>query len=314
MNQRSTTLADVDVSSSISLSVGWKSGTKTQLAQLLLGSEVATVLRSVASAAIEQIADKEGEPWAPDADLSQETFLYLTQTELGEAPVLGGRMTGTPLAQALSRAEDLEALSPRKLPASDIQFYAITLGDEPGNRAVFLRRVNPRRGLRGGKLLTSYHDVLVAIDDPVFAFDEYIDVVFFGDRVYVLSQTAFMAIFRAQDSLMAQIPQWSAQLASHVPISVDGQERLTARAIRDSRLRVRLESIVKRGHLVDVPSKRIRKRMTKLGLDQERLLDSTGMLEMQDDDIPIVLQFLNEDLFPGALTGMSFRADKKAAR
>lgn len=54
--------------------------------------------------------------------------------------------------------------------------------------------------------------------------------------------------------------------------------------------------------------------MVANGLEPERLLDAQGSLVLEDEDIPQVLYFLNEDLFVGSLTSMGFRADKKAAR
>jgi hypothetical protein len=307
-------LSDFDVDGSLSLSVGWKSGTKIRLGQLTVGEDVADSLRDVVFAAVDAIHRREPEPWAPDADLSQETYLVIKQHDLGEAPALSGVQPGQGLASALMAAEDLGVLSPQELPKADLQFYVITIGSTPGARVSFLRRTNPRRGLRGGKLLTSYHDVLTRIEDPIFAFDDLIDLIFVDDVVLISSQSAFVALFRAQQTLMAQVPRWSAELASHIAITTDGQERLSARAIRDSRLRMRLEAIVKRGHLADVSPAVVRVKMTELGLDQDRLIADSGELMLEDSDIPLVLQFLNEDLFPGALTGTGFRADKKAAR
>jgi len=305
---------DFDVDGSLTLVVGWRSGTKLKLGQLTVGHDVEQALRDVVYAAVDGINRREPEAWAPDADLTQETYLVIPQTELGEAPLLANYPNGSTLADALQSAEDIDVLNPQALPAADLQFYSITIGSTPGSRVSFLRRTNPRRGLRGGKLLTSYHDVLVKVSAPIFAFDDLIDLIFLNDKVFISSQTAFISIFRAQETLMSQIPVWSRELASHVAVSVDGQERLTAKAIRDSRLRMRLEAIVKRGHLADVSPEVIRDKLRELGLDDEALLNSSGQFVMEDADIPVVLQFLNEDLFPGALTGTGFRADKKAAR
>lgn len=148
----------------------------------------------------------------------------------------------------------------------------------------------------------------------MFAFDELVDLVFAEGRVLVLSQSAFTALFRSQATLMAQVPGWTTELADHVPIGPEGQKRLSAKAIRDSRVKTRLEAIVKRGHLADVGPDLIRERMGDLGLDPSTLLDAEGQLILEEEDIPGVLQFLNEDLFVGALTNAGFRADKKAPR
>lgn len=307
-------LEAIDFDASITLSVGWRSGAKVKLGQLSVGQDVAGELRSIVREAVDGILAREPAAWAPDTDLSVETYLTISRSDLGSAPTLAAEHQDAVLFDALGTAERLTTLGPAELPAADLIFYAITIGSDPGSRITFLRRVNPRRGLRGGRVFTSYSDVLTRIEDPVFAFDRDIDLVFVGDEALILSQSAFVALFRAQASLMALIPGWTTDLSGHIAISVAGQARLTAKATRDSRIRTRLEAVVKRGHLPSVPSQKVREKMAELELDQDRLIDSDGNLTFEDDDIALVLQFLNEDLFPGALTGTGFRADKKAAR
>ncbi|GAB2854837.1 hypothetical protein [Nocardioides pacificus] len=307
-------VAQVDVEGSLTLSVGWRSGQKTKLAQVAMGDDVAAELRGVLRATVVDLQERSPEPWAPDADLSPETYLWLPRGDLGDAPVLASEHQGLSLAEALAAAETLMPLTPGKLPTQDLTFYALTVGSTPGERVSFLRRTNPRRGLKGGRVLTSLHDVLTRISDPIFAFDDLVDLVFVGDRVCVLSQTSFVALFRTQQVLIAQVPGWSAELAAHVEMTEDGRARLTAKAIRDSRAKTRLEAIVRRGHLANVSASTIKTRMVDVGLDPTLLLDANGRLRLDDDDIPTVLQFLNEDLFVGALTNVGFRADRKAQR
>lgn len=234
---------------------------------------------------------------------------------LGDAPILAPEHSGASLFEIALSAEALDVLDPNELPAADMGFYVITLGDEPGHRAAFLRRANPRRGLRGGKIWTSYHDVLTRIDEPVFAFDDLVDLVFFEDEALVLSQTAFVALFRSQETLMAQVPRWTSDLSAHVPISGEGIVRLNALAIRNSRAKARLEAIVRRGHLATVSAAVIAEKLVEVGLDVEALINSDGELVFEtDDEAMMALQFLNEDLFVGTLTSTGFRADKKATR
>lgn len=228
--------------------MGWRSGRKTKLGQLSVGAEVAAVLRDVVSAALADLADRSPEPWAPDADLSQETYLTMHASGLGDAPTLAAEHQGLSLVNALLAAEALPVLHPEELSSPHLGFYAITVGDTPGERALLLRRTNPRRGLKRGRMMTCYSDVLKRIEKPVFAFNELIDLVFLGERVFVLSQTAFIALFRSQETLMAQVAKWTSELAVHVGITKEGQQWLSAKAIRDSRAKTRLEAIVKRGH------------------------------------------------------------------
>jgi hypothetical protein len=177
-----------------------------------------------------------------------------------------------------------------------------------------MRRSNPRRGFSSGRLLSVYRQVLEKVEAPIFGFDDLVDLVIHDDTMYVLSQTAFAALFRENETLVAQVPAWIGDVSRHVPITGDGVERLRHRALRDSRVRTRLEAIARRGHLVGVTPEQLRFAMAEHDLDAGRLLDANGQLVLEDEDVPLVLQFLNEDLFVGPLSNASFRADRKHAR
>lgn len=314
MTQPTVDLNSIQSGQALTLAVGWISGRKTKLRQVAIGDEVAAAFRDVVRASLSDLMQREAEVWTPEADLAPETYLVLPERDLGDAPALGAEHGGASLADALKSAEALPPIHPDDLPAGDLSFYALTLGDVAGRRAVFLRRSNPRRGLRKGRIFTFLTDSLQRVEAPIFAFDEFIDLVFVGDQVCILSQAVFAAIFRDQDTLAAQIPVWGADLQGSVPMTDQTRAQVEARASRDSRLRARLESIVRRGHLQSVSPATLRSAMVDAGLDVAVLLDSKGRLTVDDANVPQVLNFLNEDLFAGALTGTGFRADKKAAR
>lgn len=305
---------DVDTVGDMTLVVGWKSGTKTKLRQVYVGKDVQREFREVMRETIADLANREPEEWTPDADLSPETYLTIPTLELGAAPIMASEHGDLLLADLLLTAEQLDPMPARDIPASNLSFYAILIGNTPTNRAAFLRRSNPQRGLRKGRIYTSLSDVLVSVEDPIFAFDRSFDLVFTDAEVRVLSQTVFAALFRDQDALSSQVPIWSETLSEHIPISPSGVSRLSDKAQRDSRIRARLEAIVRRGHLPDVSILDIKNAMIETGLDPDQLIDSNDNLALEESDIPQMLQFLNEDLFAGILTKIGFRADKKAAR
>jgi hypothetical protein len=305
---------DVDPSEDLTLTVGWRSGKKMKLGQVLVGPDVAAPFREIIGEVLEDLSGRTSEPWTPEADQGPETYLTLRQELLGDAPVLAAEHTDLTFAQALLTAESLPVITPQTVPAANLELYALTVGSTPGARAAFVRRSNPRRGLRAGRILTSLHDTLSRIDAPVFGFDSSVDLVFQGDQAYVLSQSAFGALFRDQEALTAQVPRWTDDLAKHLPISTVGIERLSAKALRDRRIASRLETIVNRGHLKGVTAQELTETMAQVGLDPLVLLNDQGEFEFAEEHVPTVLQFLNEDLFYGAITNVGFRADKKAPR
>ncbi|WP_460870314.1 hypothetical protein [Nocardioides pakistanensis] len=281
---------------------------------MVLGEEVVEQFRQLVADTLDSLEERTSEEWSPEADLTPETYLTLNRTLLGEAPLLASEHEDLTFVDALLAPEALPVLPPSDLPARDLELYAITVGSQPGERASFVRRSNPRRGLRAGRLLTSYHDVLARIDAPVFGFDLDIDLILVGDLVHVLSQTTFAKLFRDQETLIGRVPAWTGAVAAHIPMADEGRARLEAKVLRDSRLARRLETIANRGHLEGITTEEIRSKMAVVGLDHEVLINAQGELTLEEEHIPSVLHFLNEDLFHGVLTNAGFRADRKAPR
>ena len=197
MATESIEFSAIDAYEAVTLSVGWKSGSKVKLGRVPMTTDVADAFREGIAAVAANVVEREAEPWSPDADVTPETYLVAARSSLGGAPI----MTGIPfdaedLPSALKLASELHELHPNELPTADLSFYAVTVGDDPEDRTVFLRRSNPRRGLRRGKWFTSFGDALAKIDDPIFSFDDDADLIFQGDAVFVLSQTAFAMLFQ----------------------------------------------------------------------------------------------------------------------
>ena len=141
----------------LSLAVGWTVGKNTKIRQIVLGQDVEAAFRKVAKNTLEDLNRRESGEWTPDADLSPETFLVLGADEVGESPKLTSDHNGKSFLGVLARAESLEAIHPKHLPTGDLVFYAIVIGN-PGERTAFIRRSNPRRGLKRGRIYSTISD------------------------------------------------------------------------------------------------------------------------------------------------------------
>lgn len=305
-------LATVDIQQPLSLVVGWRtSAGKYNIRRMRLSKPVANDLREIAQDAVASITDREPEAWAPDADLARETVLGMPLTDIHPTPAMTTEHDGRDFFAELRGGADVPKLDADNIPAATLSFYAIAIGAQVGDRTVFLRRSNPQRSLKGGRRMTIYRDQLVRVDEPLFGFDGTVDLVLHEGNMWVLSQTAFASLFREDTALTAQIPVWVNDISAHVPMTAPGSARLQAKALRDSRASRRLEAIVRRGHLSTVTAQQLRDGMLEHDLDPDVLLDAQGNLVLEEADIPVVLQFLNEDLFVGTLSSTAFRADKK---
>lgn len=302
-----------DTTGDMTLVIGWRSGTKTKLRRVNMDQSVAADMRAVAVAVAEDIAGRENEAWSPEAASAPEVLLTLATGEVGPTPTLARDIEElSPLLNALRLASALDPMTAENLPAAELQFYALVIGDNVGDRTVWIRLTNARRGLRRGRSFTKLADTLTKVEDPIFGFEDDLDMVAKGGVLGILNQGAFKKLFRDNSDLADQVPSWIASWTEHLAITEDAEQVLVARCRADSRLRMKLESISFRGHLPSVPPARIRTKMHEFGMDASRFFNEHGDLDFLAEDVPDLLKVLNEDIFKGALTDTLFRADRKA--
>lgn len=301
--------------------VGWLSGTSYQLRRLILHKDIEKIFRDIANDVLEGTENVQGvkgrksEKWTVEAQIFPETYLECSISSVGNTPRLTSRPKEERLLEVLKSAELLEVIDAKEIDMKRIGLYGFTIAppkESPGERIVFIRRINPRRGLRGGRIFGQYSDALTRIEGKVFAFDEQVDLIVAGDRLVVLSQSAFIALFRDKEELKALVPKWGKSLSDHFPVEKGSLERIIAKAVRDLRHRQRLEAIVSRGHLEGVELLQLKDAMESCELDPEKFFTESGELCVEEGDVADLLYFLNEDLYLGLITGEKHRADKKA--
>lgn len=313
-------LADFNAEESgpLTFFIGWKTGKSYHLRRLDLREEAENEFRGIANDLIQGseltvgLLGRQSEPWSPEAEIFAETYLECSICAVGDTPKLARRPRDERLLEVLKAAEDLEIMEAGDLQKRAIGLYGFAIGD-PGERVVFIRRSNPRRGLSKGRFFGIYADVLKVIHDPVFSFDGRIDLVVAGDRLVVLSQSAFAMLFRDQEALKGLISKWGDNLSEQIAIEQESLQYIVDKANRDSRQRQRLEAIVMKGHLQPLQAETVKTAMKTNEMDPDRFFDENDKLRFSEGDVDDVLYFLNEDLYRGMITGDPYRADKKAS-
>jgi hypothetical protein len=308
-------LASIDTGGSVSLVVGWLSAGKVKLSNVAIAQEVQEAFREVVTDTVSDLTNREAEPWSPEAVVTAETYLVVAVSTLGEMPELARDIAahGT-FASALQNAASLPVLDARRIPGAEMSLYAFVVGDDPDARAVFLRRSNPRRSLRRGRVFAAMHDTLVRVEEPLFGFDALVDMVIVGGGAGVISQTAFGAIFRSNEALAALVPQWVDEVEKTLPFSTEGRAFLLDKARRDSRIRSRLDSIVARGHLAKVSATALREAISGADLHPDDYLSDKDELLVTEENVFDLMHVLNEDLYEGPLSAARFRVDRKQVR
>jgi hypothetical protein len=272
--------------------------------QVNIAASVAEHLRVAVRNTIDRFREREARTYSPDMALEDEEALVTVDTEL---------VADAPLATVVLPIAPLPLISAGSLPQRPMKMYAVTIRSEDQGFISFVRKASPQPTAKAGHLLGLLGDTLTRIGGPVFSLGDSFDLIVSEQGVMALDQRQFEILFRDTPALQARVPEWVAEIGSHVSFAGDGAQRLAARAQTDGRLRRRIRSIVERGHLKDVTLDKIRAHIAAAGLAESDILDNDKLVV--DDANPFrVVYFLNEDFFQGGLTDSAFRSDRKSPR
>lgn len=257
----------------------------------------------------------------PEADLVQhEAFRPRRRTQWGEGgtsatnPSVTTIETDPQVRGLLARAADLERLPADHLSQYSFQFYAAVVGSNPTARTAFVRKNNPAKVLRRGRMVFAYGDRLRSIEDPLFLLDEYFDLIVAADGIAVLDQNAFELLFRDVKVLNERYPVYAGAFAS-LKVDDDQMAALVERCRTSSRLGNRLRQIYESGHLAagKVTMRQVVAEIDRLELPKDELMKD-GKLDFGGTDAHTILKLLNDDLFIGGLSKVPYEAGSKARR
>lgn len=125
-------------------------------------------------------------------------------------------------------------------------------------------------------------------------------------------QTSFERLFRDIGLIDKHVRGWIEGITDHLPMESESEAELLRVAHEDSRTWRRLREIRRRGHLAYVQMSDVREYARKVGLDPGSLIKD-GKLVFDPAERFSFLHLLNEDLYRGGLTDVTFEAQRKTA-
>ena len=222
------------------------------------------------------------------------------------------RMDADPeVVHVLQGAASLPPLPAPDLQKFDYTFYAVVLGSGT-SRTSFIRKANPSKVVKPGRLLLAYGARLRRVDDPLILIDDRFDMVIGPAGLVALDQGAFEMLMRDLTVLESRYDEYAAEVGEALPIDAGQLADLVVLCRRDSRLGKKLRAVVERGILSTVTIDQVQDQIDNLGLGPG--LVSDGHLVLTRESAPTILKLLNEDLFRGGLTSTAYEASHKTTR
>lgn len=296
-----TTLNDLDIGGPLALGVGWRERNTIDGGRVGITNHIAERFRAIAVSHVESLLNRAPRTFTPEADLEpREEYLVADLAELDE---------DEPVTNLLDGLELRDPISIRDLPKRSLLFYAFVFPQQ----ATFLRKLNPYQTAKTGKVWTRLGDTLTEIQDPLFSFDSRVDLAITNEEILISNATAFELLFKEANYFRRHIDSWVQAISDYLPITAGSGQILIQGCSTNTRLRRRLESIHRRGHLRDIPIAAVQSQAEEQGLDPEGFIQN-GELDLHDVPIDDVLKLLNEDLFIGPFSGTQFAVDRKSQR
>jgi hypothetical protein len=326
----------LDVTGDLTFVIARRSGASLKGFKIELADKAADAIRGVCAATVEHLSAlqrREYEPSiaidtgaeylaVPDEHLRRSPVPRQSSAETsgqGTRSVASGIPSGAvaiesdPQVRALFRdASNLTLLAAPSLGSFHFQFYAAVVGSDPRNRIAFIRKKNPASVVKPGHLLFAFGDRLTRVTDPLFLLDDQFDLIILDGGIVVLNQRTFDLLFRDSEALAERYPIY-AEAFSALGLSEDQVAALVGHCRRDIRFASRLRQIYESGHLAakKITLADVEAQIERLGLDRTRFL-TDGRLDFSGSDAGAVLKLLNDDLFVGDLSAVTYEAGSKS--
>ena len=290
-----------DLQSTVTLVAGWRRGNTVEVGQLEITRQIAERFRAICQDHLDSIQEKLAREYRPDIDLEPSSeHLYLHMSNLDQ---------NNPVILAHRRARLADPITPKSLPSRSLLFYSIMFSTGP----IFLRKMNSYQSLNRGRMFTRLQETLAEIEDPVFSFDDKIDLVIEGDLISISNLTAFEHLFRSETVLTAHVAGYIRSLDEQVPLTEQSCQVLEEECKRRVRLRRRLEAINHPDHLPHLSVAGVLELAPSRELDPSDFVRA-GRLDIDLSNVDDVLMLLNDDLFWGGFSRVMFTAEKKSRR
>lgn len=279
-----------------------------------------------AQGTLDEIGRRVARTYGSAAQLEDDAAVLLTIDELptrpsrrrrGSQSTSAGASAGdeqeeaSQLVELLRYPGDLDPVSPDAARGQTFLFYAAVFS-AGGNSIAFVKRHNPAGVLKTGRVLGLLGDVVTRIDDPVLVFEHDSDLVVAGDEIAALSPGALARLFVDLEIAGATVPAHIADLKA-IPLQfADGAlANISAACSKRRLLGSRLQRLTQADHIATLTIEMVSEHITTLKEDPKRFI-SAGKIDVAEDDVPIILDVLDQRHYRGGYDKLLRRADRNS--
>lgn len=215
-----------------------------------------------------------------------------------------------------SAFDDDEWLTKDELGLGSWLFYAVVVQLTDGGVAAFVRKYNPQRGLKAGRLRVAANgNTLARFDDPLFNFDFNFDLIIAPSEIAIFNVAAFNSVFADIELAKIHADEHVTTITSNVVAQLSGPSETLFR--KECGERTALANRVRRLAHVDyldrVTTAALRDALRKHGMPVDRL-GKTKVQLTNRADIEVFLDLVEGLYYEADFTGEARRADRYSVR
>ncbi|MGY1603101.1 hypothetical protein [Geodermatophilus sp. SYSU D00815] len=303
------------------LIVGWRAEKGSLAARRVpLDRSVVEDLRAIATDTVQLLASSEARSYEPHAKLEQrEEHFTVPITDLPTKPGEQADDDGDPspataaLLHITSAPDELEPVSPDALEDRTYLFYGLVFDDVDSKPVVLLKKADPVRAARQGRVALLGRNVLHRADPPTLTLAHDIDIVATATHLLVLRKSAFDTILNdvriAMQDVDTNVERTATALRTAVRLNEKAEASLAAFAHRRPSYAVRLRLLPDRLNGISVTPDEVRARLIAMGNQPGDLLDGDEF-SFPQNRVPLFLDLLEGRHFDDEWTGQRMRADR----
>lgn len=194
------------------------------------------------------------------------------------------------------------------------KFFAtvIVFRNDSGTWMLINKRDVERVGRRGFMGRFSEENRVTKIEYPVYIFSDKYHVIEHNDIFYVNNYNSFDALFRSPDDLKPKVTKMTERLSSVLTLTKGSADALIEIASRKKSIAKKLDSLNRHIDNIKPTPEKIKNALAilKRNVDDYFVEDD---LSFTEENTEALLHILNEDLFRGLISGITYTADKKSA-
>jgi len=325
--------AALKLGNGVRLLLGWRDGRRDLDARpVRISTDIATAMIAACRRSLDGVATLDRRIYSGIPALEHDQYLSLTITasdagtpdnnandQLQTEGMLPEEAAATgQLLQVVDGAFEADDwLTKDELAGGSWLFYVVVVDLDDDGAIAFVRKYNPQRGLKAGRLqVAARGNTLTRFDHPLFNFDFDFDLIIAPDEIAIFNVTAFNSVFADIELAKIHVSEHVATMTTGLALNLTSTAEALLR--KECETRVSLANRVRRlahlNYLGSVTRATLRDALDRHQMPRDRLGSAQKVRLATRADVEVFFDLVEGLYYEADFTGEGRRADRFSVR